>query len=111
MIQKRSWKPFSRKVGKTAKIKGFRPGHVPKPVLEAYYKDYAEEEAINNLVNRFYWNAIEEHKITPLTQPQIDPQGIVQESPFFFFCKPSRWSRCWTRNSIRGCNWKKRNGT
>lgn len=73
-----------RKVGKTAKIKGFRPGHVPKPVLEAYYKEYAEEEAINNLVNRFYWNALEEHKITPLSRPEIDQQGIVKDSPFSF---------------------------
>jgi trigger factor len=73
-----------RKVGKTAKIKGFRPGKVPRPSLENFYKEYAEEETINNLVNRFYWEAVEQNKITPLSQPQIDQQGIKPESAFSF---------------------------
>jgi trigger factor len=72
------------KVGKTAKIKGFRQGKIPRPVLENFYKEYAEEETINNLVNRFYWKAIEENKINPLSQPQIDQQGIKRETAFSF---------------------------
>jgi len=73
-----------RKIGKTAKIKGFRQGKIPRPVLENYYKEYAEEETINNLVNRFYWEAVEENKITPLSQPKIDQEGIKADSPFSF---------------------------
>ena len=73
-----------QKVGKTAKIKGFRPGKIPRPILENYYKEYAEEETINNLINRFYWGAIEENKITPLSQPQIDQQGLKRENAFSF---------------------------
>ncbi len=73
-----------RKIAKTAKIKGFRQGKIPRPVLENYYKEYAEEETINNLINRFYWEAIEEHKITPLSQPKIDQEGIKPETSFSF---------------------------
>ncbi|MDD5167473.1 MAG: trigger factor [Syntrophales bacterium] len=73
-----------RKVGKTAKIKGFRQGKIPRPVLELHYKDYIEEETINNLVNRFYWDAVEEHKIVPLSQPKVDQEGIKKENPFSF---------------------------
>jgi trigger factor len=73
-----------RKIGKTAKIKGFRQGKIPRPVLERFYKEYAEEETINNLVNRYFWKAVEDQKVVPLSQPQIDQQGIVSESPFAF---------------------------
>ena len=73
-----------RKIGKTAKIKGFRQGKIPRPVLERFYKEYAEEETINNLVNRYFWKAVEDQKVVPLSQPQIDQQGIVSENPFAF---------------------------
>ena len=32
-----------RKVGKTAKIKGFRPGKIPREILERHYREDAEE--------------------------------------------------------------------
>ncbi|MDQ5988104.1 MAG: Trigger factor [Syntrophus sp. SKADARSKE-3] len=73
-----------RKIAKTAKIKGFRQGKVPRPVLESLYKEYAEEETIQNLVNRYYWDAVTEHKLNPLSQPQIDQEGIKADSPFSF---------------------------
>ena len=73
-----------RKLAKTAKIKGFRQGKVPRPVLESLYKEYAEEETIQNLVNRYYWDAVTEHKINPLSQPQIDQDGIKADSTFSF---------------------------
>ena len=35
-----------RTIGKKAKIKGFRPGKIPRKVLETYFKSDAEGEAI-----------------------------------------------------------------
>jgi len=73
-----------RNVGKKAKIKGFRPGKTPRKVLETYYKDEAEGDAISKIVNRVYWNAIEEAKVTPVAQPVIDQKGIEKEKNFEF---------------------------
>jgi len=50
-------------VAKKAKIKGFRQGKVPRDILESLYKEHAEDEAISNLVNRYYWEALKENKI------------------------------------------------
>ncbi len=36
-----------RDIGKKAKIKGFRPGKIPRKVLETYFKEHAEDETIN----------------------------------------------------------------
>ena len=37
-------------VGRKAKIKGFRPGKIPRAVLESYFREEAESHAIEHLV-------------------------------------------------------------
>ncbi len=73
-----------KNVGKKAKIKGFRQGRVPRNVLESLYKEHAEDEAISNLVNRYYWEALKENKINAVAQPDIDNNGIESEKNFTF---------------------------
>ena len=72
------------KVGKQVKVKGFRPGKTPRKILETYYKDQAEGEAVSDLVNTYYWQALEEKNITPTSQPTIDQSGLKSESQFVF---------------------------
>jgi len=43
-----------REVGKQAKIKGFRPGKIPRDILERYFKDYVKAEAIQKLIQETY---------------------------------------------------------
>ncbi len=71
-------------VGKKARIKGFRPGKVPRRILESYYKEQAEEETISNLVNKHYFDAVKEHDIAAVTQPDIDQKGIEANKNFAF---------------------------
>ena len=71
-------------VAKKAKIKGFRQGKVPRDILESLYKEHAEDEAISNLVNRYYWEALKENKIDAIAQPDIDQKGIEADKNFTF---------------------------
>jgi len=73
-----------RKVGKTAKVKGFRAGKIPRSILEMYYREQAEEETISSLVNRYYWETLQEKEIPAVTQPQIEQKGIEQDKDFNF---------------------------
>ncbi len=73
-----------RKIGKTANVRGFRPGKIPRPVLEKFYKDHAEEEAMTQLFNQYFWDALKEHAIEPVSKPEIDQQGIEPEKAFVF---------------------------
>lgn len=73
-----------RKVGKTAKIKGFRPGKIPREILERHYREDAEGETISNLVNRYYWETLQEKDIPAVTQPEIEQKGIEAEKDFTF---------------------------
>jgi trigger factor len=73
-----------RKVGRTAKVKGFRSGKIPRAILERYYREQAEEETISSLVNRYYWETLQEKDIPAVTQPQIEQKGIEQDKDFVF---------------------------
>ena len=73
-----------RTVAKTARVKGFRQGKIPRNILELHYKDHVETEVAANLVNQFYWDALKEHDIQAVTQPQIEQKGIEKEKNFAF---------------------------
>ena len=73
-----------RSVGKKAKIKGFRPGKIPREILEKNYREEAEGETIANLVNRYYFETLKEKEILAVTQPEIEEKGIEAEKDFSF---------------------------
>jgi trigger factor len=71
-------------VGKKAKIKGFRPGKIPRKILESYYKDQAEEETITNIINKYYWQTLEEKGIVAVSRPEITQDGLKENTDFAF---------------------------
>src|SRR5574340_1230055 len=73
-----------REVGKTAKVKGFRKGKIPRNVLEMHYKDYVEGETIGNLIERLYLDALKSHNIYAANRPDIDQNGIESDKNFTF---------------------------
>jgi trigger factor len=60
------------KVGKTAKLKGFRPGKVPPKVVRQYYGGRVREEVLADVVRSSYSRAIAEHKLNPAGGPRIE---------------------------------------
>ena len=73
-----------RTVGKKARIKGFRPGKTPRHILETYYREDAEGEAVSNLVQRSFEEAIQANNLLPVARPQIEQTGIEAEKSFTY---------------------------
>lgn len=74
-----------REVNRTAKVKGFRKGKVPRNILENLYKEYAETETITKLMERLYFEALQANAILAVNQPDIEQtQGIEKEKNFTF---------------------------
>ncbi len=73
-----------RTVGKKARVKGFRPGKTPRHILETYYRQDAEGEAVSNLVQRSFEEAIEANSLLPVARPQIEQNGIEAEKSFIY---------------------------
>jgi len=73
------------KIAKTAKVKGFRPGKIPRSVLEKYYQPQMEEQVLNRLINDTYFKALVEHRIAAVSDPEIvDSGGLEQGKPFSY---------------------------
>ncbi len=67
---------------KKAKIKGFRPGKVPREILERYFKDYVKGEALQKLIQDTMPKAFEDSNLHPVSAPVIDPQELEIGKPF-----------------------------
>ena len=70
---------------KTAKIKGFRPGKVPRDILVRYFKDYVKGEALQKLVQETCPKAFEDSNLRPVSAPVIDPQQLEARKTFRIF--------------------------
>src|SRR5271157_5919688 len=57
---------------KGAKIKGFRPGKVPKSVIQAYYKDYINDELKRKMVEETMEEALAQVDVKPVSEPRIE---------------------------------------
>jgi len=70
-----------RDLGKRAKVKGFRPGKVPRPILELYYKKQVEQEVSDSLVRRSLGEALKEKDLEPvgLSWPEPPPAVVAGE--------------------------------
>ena len=70
-----------RELGKKAKVKGFRPGKVPRPVLELYYKKQVEQDVADSLVRRTLAEVLKEKALEPvgLSWPEPPPQVVAGE--------------------------------
>jgi trigger factor len=73
---------FYKKLGRTAKIKGFRPGKVPRNILERYFKDYAKAEVVRKLIEESYPKALSETHLEPVSPPVVDPGEFAEGKPF-----------------------------
>jgi trigger factor len=56
---------------KSAKIKGFRPGKVPRSVIQAYYKDYIDDELKKKMVEETMGEALTEMHVEPVSEPRV----------------------------------------
>jgi trigger factor len=64
-----------KSVGKTARVKGFRPGKVPERVVRQKYGKQIREEVVAELLQRSYSDAVIQEKLQPAGAPRIERQA------------------------------------
>jgi len=65
-----------KRVAKTAKINGFRPGKVPLSRIQAEYGQGIQQDVINDLVRDTVFEAIEQEKIQAVGMPNIESVDV-----------------------------------
>ena len=63
-----------RSLGKTAKIKGFRPGKIPAKVVKQRYGKQVRQEVLAELLQRSYSDAVVQENLNPAGAPQIEQE-------------------------------------
>lgn len=74
-----------KSVGKTAKIKGFRPGKVPPKVVRQRYGSQVRQEVLSDLMGQSYRDAVVQENLNPVAQPVIEPDVSAKNDSFAFF--------------------------
>ncbi|MFA5117001.1 MAG: trigger factor [Candidatus Omnitrophota bacterium] len=70
-ILKNKFEDVYKHLGEHAKVKGFRPGNVPRDVLEKHYSPAAREEVIRQLIPEVYNQALTKESLEPVSMPDI----------------------------------------
>jgi len=80
---------ISDKYAKGASVPGFRPGHAPRGVVRTRFKDQIRTELLRELLPDAVQKAVEEHKLAPLGEPELNlenTEGLSElgEKPISF---------------------------
>ena len=60
-------------LSKTTRINGFRPGKVPFKVVKKRYEPQVRSEVLGSMINKSYFDAVQQEKLRPAGQPDIVP--------------------------------------
>ncbi|WP_339488293.1 trigger factor [Pseudomonas sp. EL_65y_Pfl2_R95] len=63
-----------QQTARRAKVPGFRPGKVPMSVIRQRYEDSARQEALGDLIQATFYEAVVEQKLNPAGQPAVEPK-------------------------------------
>ena len=58
-------------IGKHAKVKGFRPGKVPRHILTSSHGQLAKDETIKKIIPQAYHDGLNQHQLNPIDLPEI----------------------------------------
>lgn len=63
-----------QQTARRAKVPGFRPGKVPMSVIRQRYEDSARQEALGDLIQATFYEAVVEQKLNPAGSPSVEPK-------------------------------------
>jgi trigger factor len=67
-----------QEIGRTARLKGFRPGKIPPKVIEQRFGPQVREEAMGELIRQSFDEAVRQEKLQPAGNPDIDNVGPAE---------------------------------
>jgi trigger factor len=67
---------------KTAKIKGFRPGKVPRSVLERMFRKDVHADVSSRLIQNSFIDVIKQAELKVVGNPDVKPPELTVDSPY-----------------------------
>jgi trigger factor len=77
-----------KELGKTARVRGFRPGKVPRDVMKQVYGRQVAAQVTGTLVEQGLMQAVQEHELHIVAQPEMEEAPALQKGkPLTFKAK------------------------
>jgi trigger factor len=74
-----------KRIAKEVRIPGFRPGKVPRKILEARIGvEAARQDALREALPEYYVQAVDEHEVDVIAPPEIDITSGQESGPVLF---------------------------
>ena len=67
---------------KSAKVKGFRPGKIPRAVLERMFKKDVHADVSSRLIQSSFLDALKQTQLKIVGNPDLDPPALVADSAY-----------------------------
>jgi trigger factor len=69
-----------KRLSRTARLKGFRPGKAPLAVITKQFGDQVRAEVVSDLMRTSFAEAVNQEKLRPAAGPRIEPIALGPES-------------------------------
>lgn len=73
-----------RELAKSVRLKGFRPGKVPRTILQSYYGKSVEGEVSNQFIQESFRDALKEVEVKPLAEADVDEMEFKKDGTFSY---------------------------
>jgi trigger factor len=73
-----------KEISRTARLKGFRPGKAPLPVVRKQFGEQVRAEVVGDLMRSSLAEALTREKLTPAAGPRIEPIAVAPGSDLKF---------------------------
>jgi trigger factor len=83
-VVQKAWERAYGRVQKQARLPGFRKGHVPRSLVKLHFADDVRREVAEHLIPDVYQQAVDEARIDPVAEPDLQDVTLEEGSPLSF---------------------------
>lgn len=81
---KKATEKISRDLARVARIPGFRPGKAPVTLIQRRFAEEIKGEVLDSLLPDVLSQSLQEKKMVPVNQPQVDQVNFTENGPVKF---------------------------
>jgi trigger factor len=83
-LVQREWERAYGRVQRQASLPGFRKGHVPRSLVKLHFAAEVRREVAEHLIPAAYKQAVEERKLEPVSEPDLEDVRLEEDAPLSF---------------------------
>ena len=83
-VVRTAWEKAFNRVQREARLPGFRKGKVPRSMIKLHFSDDVKQEVARSLIPEVYRQALDETKLKPVEEPDLQEVRLEEDSPLSF---------------------------